>query len=130
YHGSRRFADVSATLRRDAWSYQLGAQTEDESIDAVSYGSPIVGGQEHWGVFAAVQGAIGSADITAAVRHDEFEGFGGATTWRAGVSYRFSDAARAYAAYGTSYRAPSLYERFVPFFGASGLNPEEARSWE
>lgn len=130
YHGSRRFADVGATWRRQAWTYQLGAQTEDESIDAVSYGSPIVGAQQHWGAFAAAQGALGSADITAAVRHDDFEGFGSATTWRAGASYRFSDAARLYAAYGASYRAPSLYERFVPFFGAAGLDPEEARTWE
>jgi vitamin B12 transporter len=130
YHGERRFADLTATWSFGDWTLLAGGQGEDESIDAVSFGSPVVGEQEHWGVFAAAQGAIGSLDLTAAVRHDDFEGFGGHSTWRTGAAYRFGDVARIYASYGTSYRAPSLYERFVPFFGAPGLDPERAESWE
>jgi vitamin B12 transporter len=130
YHGERRFADLNATWRRGTWTVLAGAQTEDESIDAVSFGSPVIGAQEHWGAYIVAQGAAGSLDFTAAARHDDFEGFGGQTTWRAGASQTLGDSARIYAAFGTSYRAPSLYERFVPFFGAAGLKPEQAQSWE
>ena len=39
------------------------------------------------------------------------------------------DNARVYAAYGTSFRAPTLYERFVSF-GDPRLDPEAGKSWE
>lgn len=130
YHGERRFADLTATWNIAGWALVAGGQSEDETIAAVSFGSPIAGEQEHWGAYAAAQGALGPLDLTAVVRHDDFEGFGGHATWRAGAAYKIGDAGRIYAAYGTSYRAPSLYERFVPFFGAAGLEPEQAESWE
>jgi vitamin B12 transporter len=130
FHGERRFVDVSGEWRLGAWTLVGGGVREDEKISAVSFGSPIAGAQEHWGVFTSVQGALGPIDLTAAVRHDDFEGFGGETTWRAGASYDVASLVRLYAAYGTSYRAPSLYERFAPFFGAAGLQPESAISWE
>lgn len=130
FHGERRFADVSAEWRRGAWTIVGGAVGEDERIDAMSFGAPVIGAQEHWGVFTGVQGALGPVQVTGAVRRDDFEGFGGQTTWRTGASYPVTESVRLYASYGTSFRAPSLYERFVPFFGAAGLEPENASSWE
>lgn len=130
YAGERQFADALATWSANAWSLQAGAAYEAESIDASSFGSPVQGDQAHWGVFTTVQATIGAADLTAALRHDDYEGFGGETTWRAGAVYRVGAGGRLYASYGTSFRAPSLYERFVPFFGAAGLQPETAQSWE
>lgn len=130
YHGVREFADFATTWSLDAWTILAGAQIENEEIDAVSFGSPVVGDQEHWGAYLASQGALGALDVTAALRHDDYEGFGGKTTWRVGGSYRFGEAARVYAAYGTSYRAPAMYERFVPGFGNPDLEPESAESWE
>ncbi len=130
YHGDRDFADFSGTWSVSAWTLLFGAQTEDEQIGAVSFGSPVVGEQEHWGVYVAAQGAAGPIELTAAVRQDDFDGFGEETTWRAGAAYRVSDAARLYASYGTSYRAPSLFERFVPFYGNAALDPESAQTWE
>lgn len=130
YRGARRFADLGATWRVQDWTLSFGAQGEDEDIDAVSFGSPVVGDQTHWGVYGAAQGELAGFDVTAAVRRDDFEGFGAQTTWRTGASHKIGERARIYGAYGTSYRAPSLYERFVPFFGAAGLQPESATSWE
>jgi vitamin B12 transporter len=130
YHGLRRFADATATWTVDGRTLVLGGQAEDEDIDAVSFGAPIAGAQAHWGAYAGAQGPLGPLDLTAALRHDDFEGFGGETTWRAGASYAIAANVRLYASYGTSYRAPSLYERFVPFFGAAGLQPERGESWE
>jgi vitamin B12 transporter len=130
YRGDRVFGDIVATWRSNRWTLLLGGQGEDEEIDAVSFGSAVIGAQSHWGFFAAAQGALGSVDLTAAARHDDYEGFGGRHTWRAGAAYPIGNRARLYAAYGTSYRAPSLYERYVPFFGAAGLDPERAKSLE
>lgn len=130
YHGRRRFADLTGQWRARDWSVVAGASSETEEIDALSFGSAIVGEQDQWGVFAAANGPAGPLNISAALRHDDYEGFGGETTWRAGASYSITPNARIYAAYGTSFRAPSLYERFAPFFGAAGLRPESAETWE
>lgn len=130
YHGERAFAEVSAGWRGANWSVLIGAEQEDEDIEAVSFGASIDGEQTHRGAYATAHGDIGPLAVTAALRRDAFDGFGAQTTWRAGVAYNFATGARIYAAYGTSYRAPSLYERFVPFFGAAGLEPESATSWE
>ncbi|WP_135210256.1 TonB-dependent receptor domain-containing protein [Vitreimonas flagellata] len=131
YHGDRDFADFTATWSiAPDWTLLLGAQTEDETIDAVNFGSSVVGEQEHWGAYVAAQGALGPLAITGAVRQDDFDGFGQEATWRAGVAYPFADIGRVYASYGTSYRAPSLFERFVPFYGNAALDPESAETWE
>src|SRR5690606_13010010 len=130
YRGERRFADVSGQWRLGDWTLLGGGSLEEEKINAVSFGSPITGAQEHWGAFVGVQGALGPVDLTGAVRHDDYEGFGGETTWRAGASLDIANAVRLYGAYGASFRAPSLYERFAPFFGAAGLRPESATTWE
>jgi vitamin B12 transporter len=130
YHGDRDFADVTATWNVADWTLLLGAQAEDESIEAVNFGSPVTGDQEHWGAYIAAQGALGPVELTGAIRQDDFDGFGQETTWRAGAAYPIGNVGRIYASYGTSYRAPSLFERFVPFYGNASLDPESAETWE
>ena len=130
YHGDRDFADFTGTWSTSGWTVLFGAQTENEQINAVSFGSPVVGEQEHWGVYVAAQGAVGAFEVTSAIRQDDFDGFGSEVTWRAGAAYRLGETARLYASYGTSYRAPSLFERFVPFYGSATLAPESAETWE
>jgi vitamin B12 transporter len=130
FFGERQFADALVSWDAESWQVQAGATHEDESIDANSFGSAVRGTQDHWGVFSTAQASLGAFDLTAALRHDDYEGFGGETTWRAGAVYGVGANGRVYGSYGTSFRAPSLYERFVPFFGAAGLQPESAHSWE
>ncbi|MEZ5996189.1 MAG: TonB-dependent receptor [Hyphomonadaceae bacterium] len=130
YHGERRFWDAAGAWQVNAWRLQLGAQTEQENITARSFGALVEGEQNHTGAFAAANGPAGPFNIAAAIRRDDFGAPGAATTWRAGASYDAGARARVYAAYGTSFRAPSLYELHAPFFGAADLTPERARSWE
>jgi vitamin B12 transporter len=129
FEGERRFGD--ATLGWESQTLRLlgGVSAETEEIDALQFGSPIIAEQDHWSGFVTAQASVGRFDFTGALRADDFEGFGTATTWRAGASFRILDHARLYAAYGTSFRAPTLYERFV-FFGNPDLEPEEGESWE
>lgn len=77
-----------------------------------------------------------SLTLTAGIRHDDHETFGGHTTWRTSASYRIPETGtRLHAGYGTGFRAPSLYELYSPFsFGSpSGnpdLKPEESQGYD
>lgn len=85
--------------------------------------------QDQTGAFVTAQGRTGALSLTGAVRVDEFEGFGTQTTWRAGASFDLTQRARVYGSYGTSFRAPSLYERYSSA-GVPDLDPEHGESWE
>ncbi|SFM46451.1 TonB-dependent receptor [Variovorax sp. OV329] len=62
-------------------------------------------------------------------RHDDDSEFGGKNTGSAAYGYAFSPAWRATASAGTSFRAPTLYQRFSEY-GVSGLEPEEGTNYE
>lgn len=129
FEGERRFRDATFAWAGERFKLLGGVTAETEEIDAIQFGSPIVAEQDHWGGFLTAQMGYGRFDFTGALRMDDSDGFGTVTTRRAGVSFRASHHARLYAAYGTSFRAPTLYERFV-FFGNPDLEPEEGESWE
>jgi vitamin B12 transporter len=141
FNGQRHFGDLTLDWRPGALrsfsavDVVAGVSTEHEEIDvAQGFGFPppfffTTADQDHRGAFVSAQGTLDRVTLTGAGRVDDYEGFGWRSTWRAGASYAFTDGARVYAAYGTSFRAPTLYERFVSF-GDPGLDPEQSKSWE
>lgn len=141
FEGRRRFAELTLSWRGnelhgfDDVAVVAGFAGEREKVDiAQGFGfSPpslfTVAAQDQYGAFVTAQGRHGRVNITGAVRVDDYEGFGANTTWRVGSGFELSDAARVFAAYGTSFRAPTLYERFVSF-GNPDLEPERGESWE
>ncbi len=71
--------------------------------------------------------------LSAGVRHDDNETFGGHTTWRTTASYRIPDAGtRLHASYGTGFRAPSLYELYETAWGTGNpdLKPEKSKGYD
>ncbi len=73
--------------------------------------------------------------ITGQLRSDNVSGTEGAITWRLGGVLSIPEAStRLKAAYGTAFRAPSLFDKFgVDSFGYVGnpnLKPEHAQGWE
>lgn len=73
--------------------------------------------------------------FTAGVRHDEYDRVEGATTGRAGASWRIQSTRTKFrATYGTAFQAPGADDRFgVPAYGQLGnpdLNPERSRGWD
>lgn len=140
FEGRRRFADLTlnwqagALASFDPVTVVAGIATEREEIDAAQgfgYPPPYVflsAEQAQRGGFVTLQGRAEALTLTAAARVDDYEGFGAEATWRLGAAYDFG-AARVYGAYGTSFRAPTLYERFASF-GDPGLDPERGESWE
>jgi vitamin B12 transporter len=134
FDGQRRFADLTANWRFGETGVLsnagilAGVEMQTEEVDIDQGFTTVVGEQDHRGAFITAQGDVGNLTLTGAVRVDDFEGFGRETTWRLGAAYNFSNV-RLYAAYGNSFRAPTLYERFI-FFGDPNLDPERGRTWE
>lgn len=135
FAGDRRFADVTADWRlgetgmlSDA-GIMVGFETQTEDVDIDQGFAAVVAEQDHSGAFLTAQGDIANLTMTGAVRFDDYDGFDAETTWRAGASYDLLDAVRVYAAYGTSFRAPTLYERFISW-GNPNLDPERGSAWE
>jgi vitamin B12 transporter len=75
-------------------------------------------------------------DLTLSVRHDAPKDFRDETTWRVGGVWRLPlpVPVRAFAAYGTGFRAPTLFDRFgvdsSGFRGNPNLRPETSKGWE
>jgi vitamin B12 transporter len=135
FEGDRRFADLTANLRFGETGVLsnagilAGIETQTEEVDVDQGFATVVADQDHTGAFVTAQGDIGNLTLTGALRVDDFEGFGAETTWRASASYQLFDIVRFYAAYGTSFRAPTLYERFISW-GNPDLDPEQGAAWE
>ena len=141
FSGERRFADLTLEWRADAVgalsdvAFIAGVAGEREEVSiAQGFGFPppfsfTHAEQKQTGAFVTAQGRSGALSLTGAVRIDDFEGFGTQTTWRLGASFDVTDQTRIYGALGTSFRAPSLYERFSSA-GTPDLDPEQGESWE
>jgi vitamin B12 transporter len=68
--------------------------------------------------------------LTAGVRHDDHDTFGGATTFQAGAAWSLNGGATVFRAnYGEGFKAPSLYQLYSDY-GNTTLKPEEAKSWD
>ncbi|HEY8880641.1 MAG TPA: TonB-dependent receptor, partial [Roseateles sp.] len=87
-------------------------------------------GERHQDAFGA--GWIWSADALSLqinARHDRDSEFGGVSTGAVAGGYRLGSAWRVQASAGTSFRAPSLYQRFSDS-GKATLRPEKGRNAE
>jgi len=73
-----------------------------------------------------------AANFTVGARLDDNERFGTYATYRAGLSLRFDERARAIVSVGTGFKEPSLYQNFATGFvrGNPALAPEHSFSWE
>lgn len=63
-------------------------------------------------------------------RHDHQSQYGDHDTYALAYGYQITPALRAHASYGTAFKAPSLYQLYVPYYGNAALKPEEARNRE
>lgn len=56
---------------------------------------------------------VQNLNLTASYRYTDYESYGDDTTYKAGLFWRAADWLSLRASYGTSYRAPALFEQFV-----------------
>ena len=86
--------------------------------------------RDNVGVFGQYQWRPGAWDLELALRHDDNEAFGTATTGSAAAGYQFTDDVRGFVSFGTAFKAPGFNDLFFPGFGNPDLEPERSRSWE
>lgn len=86
------------------------------------------------GAYSVVEGHLGMHDLTASLRHDHNEQFGGKTTGQLGWGLPLSSTTRVRASVGTAFNAPSFNDLYFPdsmfFRGNPDLDPEESRTVE
>ncbi|WP_287919474.1 TonB-dependent receptor domain-containing protein [Comamonas sp.] len=114
-HGN---ATLTANLERREDNLQnkdLDVSERERSQNALALG---------WGY----QGSVHSLQLN--VRHDDDSEFGGQNTGSAAYGLALSPTWRATASAGTSFRAPTLYQRFHRIYGSASLQPEEGKNAE
>lgn len=105
------------------------------SIDTSGFGAPYDKARDIDGAFAGWRVASGAFDSEIAGRYDHNSQFGGAFSGSAAGGWKFSDALRLTASFGTAFRAPDLNELYSPGYGGyyagnPDLKPERSRTLE
>ena len=116
----------------DAVSATFGAETEKSSFRTSSFGSPFALADVRINSFYGQLTAkpVTGLTLSAGVRHDDHETFGGKTTVSAGAVYTPNQGATTLrASYGEGFKAPSLFQ-LLSEYGNTLLNPETSRSWD
>jgi len=99
--------------------------------DVVSGTTPALGKERTTNsVAAAYNMKLGAHLASASVRNDDSSQYGSKSTGAIGYGYRISNALRASATFGTSFRAPSFNELYYPSYGNPANKPEKGRNFE
>ena len=142
YDGARDFAQWSNVWTPDRLTslidpvISFGVEYQDETAETdTAFNAPLSVSEDLWSAYAAVQaGLTARFDVTGSIRLDDYEAFGDQTTWNLGAVYRLDALnTRLRASYGTSFKAPSLSERYSSsaFVAANpDLEPEEGETFE
>lgn len=124
---NRRYEYQGVLDIREGWTATFGAEHEDSEFrsnaPALSVGID--------GYFAQLQAeVIDGLTLTAGVRRDEHDTFGGKTLGQAAVAWALNDGNTVLrASFGQGFKAPTLYQLYSDYGNAS-LMPEEADSWD
>ncbi len=81
-------------------------------------------------LFGQYDGEHGAEHVVVSARRDQNQQFGAKTTGGAAWGYRFANAVRFSASFGTAFKAPSFNELYYPYYGNPGLKPESSRTAE
>ncbi|MGK5081469.1 TonB-dependent receptor domain-containing protein [Janthinobacterium sp. HLX7-2] len=108
---------------------QLLASYRDE--DVMSSSTPEVTGARNTKSYAAAYNMVRGAHLfNISGRRDDNSAFGSHNTGSVAYGYRISNALRANASYGTSFRAPTFNELYYPGYGLASNKPETGRNAE
>ena len=108
---------------------QLLASYRDENV--MSSSTPEVTGSRNTKSFAASYNLVrGQNLLSISGRRDDSSAFGNHNTGSVAYGYRFTNALRATASYGTSFRAPTFNELYYPGYGLASNQPERGRNAE
>lgn len=105
------------------------------SIDTSGFGAPYEMSRDVDGVFGGWRVSENLFDTELAARYDHNSQFGGAFSGSVAAGWKFSNALRLTASFGTAFRAPDLNELYSPGYGGyyagnAELKPERSRTLE
>ena len=108
---------------------QLLVERRKEQVNSSSTPA-LIGERTTNSVAGSYQLKRGSHLATASLRNDDSSQYGSHTTGAVGYGYRITNALRANASAGTSFRAPTFNELYFPSFGVATNKPEKGRNVE
>lgn len=134
---NRRWEYQGVWTVSEAWTATFGAETEDAEMRTASPSEftpnpiPGVGKAGIDGAYLQVQGEVAKGlTLTAGVRRDEHDTFGGKTLGQVAAAWSLNDGATVLrASFGQGFKAPTLFHLFSEY-GNLGLEPEQANSWD
>lgn len=134
---NRRFEYQGVWTLSEAWTATFGAETEDAEMRTASPSeftpNPVPGGGKAGidAAYAQVQGeVVKGLTLTAGIRRDEHDTFGGKTLGQVAAAWSLNDGATVLrASFGQGFKAPTLYQLYSEY-GNLGLQPEQAESWD
>lgn len=134
--------DLETLNRRLEWQHNVqvskellltgGYQFREETGDATGFygnATPNKRIASHAGFAQAQVNLFERLFLTGGVRHDSFNVFGDATTYRLSGGFLIRETGTKWrASYGTGFKAPSLNDLFFQGFGNPNLQPEKSKS--
>lgn len=117
--------------------YQGNFKQDQQNYDADPFFSYLHDARDSslWAVYAQDEFSIlKNLTLTAGVRHDHYNTFGGTTNPRLALVYSPSEKTIFKALYGTAFRAPNVYELYYETLGINkanpSLKPEKIKTYE
>lgn len=117
-------------------SLSAGIEWQKDKITAFDgFSNPLARAEKQTAVYGLAQVSIADrVEVNGSLRHDDPQLFKAVTTWNAGAVLHLPEiGGRAYAAYGTSFKAPALSERYASSAFTQpnpSLRPEHGESFE
>jgi vitamin B12 transporter len=107
---------------------QLVLERREEKVDTST--TELNGKRSTNSVAAAYQLKRGAHLASVSLRNDNSSQFGAHSTGSVAYGYRITNALRANASYGTSFRAPTFNELYYPGYGIASNRPEQGKNAE
>jgi vitamin B12 transporter len=108
--------------------FQVIAEHRKEDVDSTT--AAVARERTTNSIAAAYQLRHGAHLGALSLRNDDNSQFGSRTTGSVSYGYRITNALRANASFGTSFRAPTFNELYFPQFGIASNRPEKGRNAE
>lgn len=137
-----------ASGRNERWEYQgtlrindristiVGLESERSELTSVSpttfdpNPAPLTGEMQIDSIYGQLNvSPVESLSLTAGIRRDDHDTFGGATTKRASAAWSVTSSTILRASYGEGFKAPTLYQLYS-LYGNLNLGAEEAEAWD
>ncbi len=115
----------------DGWQATAGVERETSRLTTTSFGTTARGRARIDSLYGQlVATPVTGLSLTAGVRQDDHDRFGGATTFGASGVWTPGNAGTTLrASYGEGFKAPSLFQ-LQGDYGNQALRPERARGWD